>query len=141
MASIIAFDDVEALYLPGAAWLQFLYDHPRAMHALLIMTADMADRATMKNVESELAIEQQLAKRLIELTDHGLGMPTGDGSMALRLSQQDLAALVGAKKLDSVKKIIARLKAHGIVGTGRQVIKIMRPDVLRELADGNRTLT
>ena len=46
MASIIAFDDVEALYLPGSRWLQFLYEHPRAMHALLAMTDDMADRAT-----------------------------------------------------------------------------------------------
>ena len=41
MASIIAFDDVEALYLPGARWLRFLYEHPRAMHALLVMTDDI----------------------------------------------------------------------------------------------------
>ena len=40
-----------ALYLPGAKWLQFLYAHPRAMHALLASTDDTADRATMKNVE------------------------------------------------------------------------------------------
>lgn len=141
MASIIAFDEVEALYLPGATWLRFLYDHPRAMHALLVMTDDMADRATMKNVESELAIEQQLAKRLIELTDCGLGEPAGDGTIVLRLSQQDLAALIGAKKLDSVKKIIARFKAAGIVGTGRQAITIVQPATLRDVADGNLTVS
>lgn len=141
MASIIAFDDVEALYLPGARWLRFLYDHPRAMHALLAMTDDMADRATRKNVDSELAIEQQLAKRVIELTDFGLGEPAGDGTVVLRLSQQDLAALIGAKKLDSVKKIIGRLKASGIVGTGRQVITILDLAALREIADGNLTVS
>lgn len=141
MASIVAFDDVEALYLPGATWLRFLYEHPRAMHALLAMTADMADRATMKNVESELAIEQQLAKRLIELTDGGLGEPSDDGAVVLRLSQHDLAALIGAKKLDSVKKIIGRLKASGIVGTGRQAITILQPAVLRNVADGNQTVS
>jgi CRP/FNR family transcriptional regulator, cyclic AMP receptor protein len=141
MASIIAFDDVEALYLPGANWLRFLYDHPRAMHALLAKTDDMADRATMKNVESELAVEQQLAKRIAELTDSGLGAPTGDGAVVLRLSQQDLAALIGAKKLDSVKKVIGRLKAAGIVQTGRQVITILQPAALREIADGNLTLS
>jgi CRP/FNR family transcriptional regulator, cyclic AMP receptor protein len=141
MASIIAFDEVEALYLPGATWLRFLYDHPRAMHALLAMTDDMADRATMKNVESELAIEQQLAKRLIELTDGGLGEPAGDETIVLRLSQQDLAALIGAKKLDSVKKIIARFKAAGIVGTGRQAITIVQPAALRDVADGNLTVS
>jgi CRP-like cAMP-binding protein len=141
MASIVAFDEVEALYLPGATWLRFLYDHPRAMHALLAMTDDMADRATMKNVESELAIEQQLAKRLIELTDGGLGEPAGDGTIVLRLSQQDLAALIGAKKLDSVKKIIARFKAAGIVGTGRQAITVVQPAALRDVADGNLTVS
>jgi CRP/FNR family cyclic AMP-dependent transcriptional regulator len=141
MASIIAFDDVEALYLPGSRWLQFLYEHPRAMHALLAMTDDMADRATMKNVESELAVEQQLAKRIAELTDSGLGEPAGDGAVILRLSQQDLAALIGTKKLDSVKKVIGRLKAAGIVHTGRQVITILQPAALREIADGNLTVS
>jgi CRP/FNR family cyclic AMP-dependent transcriptional regulator len=141
MASIIAFNDVVALYLPGAAWLSFLYAHPRAMHALLVMTDDMTDRATMKNVESELAIEQQLAKRLVELVDGGLGERGPDGSVVLRLGQQDVATLVGAKKLDSVKKIIARLKGAGIVGTGRQAFIVRRPVELRDIADGNLTVT
>jgi CRP/FNR family transcriptional regulator, cyclic AMP receptor protein len=141
MASVVAFDDVAALYLPGVKWLKFLYDHPRAMHALLVMTDDLADRATMKNVESELAIEQQLAKRLIELMDSGLAEPGEEGAMVLRLSQQDLAALIGAKKIDSVKKTIARLKASGIVETGRQVITIVQPTVLRDVAHGNLTVS
>jgi CRP/FNR family transcriptional regulator, cyclic AMP receptor protein len=141
MASIIAFDDVEALYLPGAAWLRFLYAHPRAMHALLRVTDDMADRATRKTVESELAVEQQLAKRLVELIGGGLGERAPDGPVVLRLSQHDVANLVGAKKLDSVKKIIARLKAAGIVTTGRQTFAVVRLDALRDIADGNLTVT
>jgi CRP-like cAMP-binding protein len=141
MASIIAFDEVEALYLPGAKWLQFLYAHPRAMHALLAMTDDMTDRATMKNVESELAIGQQLAKRVIELADSGLGEPADGGATVLRLSQHDVAALIGTRKLDSVKKIIRLLKAAGVVDTGRQVIKILQPGALREVANGNLTVS
>ncbi|WP_153040532.1 Crp/Fnr family transcriptional regulator [Actinoplanes sp. TFC3] len=141
MASIVAFDDVEALYLPGAKWLEFLYAHPRAMHALLAMTDDVADRATMRTVESELVIEQQLAKRLVELSDLGLGRAGDDGSVTLRLSQQDLAALIGAKKLDSVKKVIGKLKASGIVGTGRQMITIVQLPVLRRVADGDLTVS
>jgi CRP/FNR family transcriptional regulator, cyclic AMP receptor protein len=141
MASVIAFDDVEALYLPGTRWLEFLYEHPRAMHALLAMTDDMADRATMKNVDSELAIEQQLAKRVLELLESGLGEPAGEGAVILRLSQQDVAALIGARKLDSVKKVIRLLKAAGLVDTGRQVIKILDPQTLRDIADGNLTVS
>jgi CRP/FNR family transcriptional regulator, cyclic AMP receptor protein len=141
MASVIAFNDVEALYLPGAEWLRFLYDHPRSMHALLAMTDDMADRATMKNVESELAIEQQLAKRVVELTDLGLGERDGSEAIILRMSQQDLAELIGAKKLDSVKKVVRQLKAAAIIDTGRQVIKLLRLDALHDIADGNLTVS
>lgn len=141
MAGVIAFNDVEALYLPGVVWLRFLYDHPRAMHALLSMTDDLADRATMRTLESELAIEQQLAKRLVDLVDNGLAEPGEDGSVLLRFNQQDLATLVGAKKLDSVKKIIARLKAAGIVVTGRQTITVVQLAALRDIADANLTVT
>jgi CRP-like cAMP-binding protein len=141
MASIIAFDDVEALFLPATRWLEFLYAHPRAMHALWAMTADMADRATQKNIESELAVEQQLAKRVVELTKFGLGSLDGAGDMVLRVSQQDLAALIGTRKLESVKKVIGRLRAAGIVDTGRNVITIRRLDDLRRIADGDLTVS
>lgn len=140
-ASIIAFDDVEALYLPAARWLQFLYDHPRAMHAQWAAEADRTDQATRKIVESELAVGQQLAKALIELTDSGLGERTREGAVVLRLSQHDLAALIGTKKLDSVKKVIRLLKAESTIATGRQVITILKPAVLHDIADGNRTLS
>jgi|GEM_PF-3984898 CRP-like cAMP-binding protein len=145
MASIIAFDDVEALFLPAARWLDFLYAHPRAMHALWAMTADVADRASQKSVESELAVEQQLARRVVELVEYGLGVraSAGDGEEAtfLRVSQQDLAALVGTKKLESVKKVIARLRAAGIVDTGRNLITIRRLGDLRRIAEGDLTVS
>jgi len=141
MASVIAVNDVEALYLPGSLWLDFLYTHPRAMHALLVATEDMADRATLRAVESELAVEQQLAKRVIELVDEGVAEAGPDGSYALRFSQHDLAALIGARKLDSVKKIIARLKSAGVVVTARQSITVVRPELMRDIADGNLTLS
>jgi CRP/FNR family transcriptional regulator, cyclic AMP receptor protein len=140
-ASIIAFDDVEALYLPAVRWLRFLYDHPRAMHAQWAAEADRTDRATRIIVESELAIGQQLAKALIELADCGLGESVGGGGVILRLSQHDLAALIGTKKLDSVKKVIRLLKAAGIVDTGRQVITILKLAALRDVADGNLTVS
>lgn len=140
-ASIIAFNDVEALYLPGSELLRFLYGHPRAMHALLRMTQDVADRAIMKNIESELAIEQQLAKRVIELNESGLGEADGDGVVVLHLSQYELASLIGVKKLDSVKKVIRQLKSASIIDTGRQAIKLMDLDALQDIADGKFTVS
>jgi CRP-like cAMP-binding protein len=140
-AGIVAFDDVEALYLPADRWLDFLYEHPRAMHAQWTLEAERIAEATGKIVESELAIGQQLALALIELTDGSLGERSDDGTIVLRLSQQDLASLIGAKKLDSVKKVIQLLKAAGLVGTGRQVIRIFDLAVMRQIAAGDLTVS
>jgi RNA polymerase sigma factor (sigma-70 family) len=134
MASIIAFNDVEALRLPGPAWLQFLLNHPRACLALAIEGRGMISRAVQKTVESELAIEQQLAKRLIDLVDLGLGETTGEGAVVFRqISQSEMASQVGARKIDSVKKVIGLLRAAGILATGRQEITVLQVDALREI--------
>jgi CRP/FNR family transcriptional regulator, cyclic AMP receptor protein len=140
-ASVVAFDAVEAFYLPAAKWLDFLYANPRAFHALAATLAERADQATGKFVESELAVAQQLAKSVVRLTDSGLGDRIDEGQIVLRLSQQDLASLIGAKKLDSVKKVIRQLKASGTIATGRQQITLLDLPGLREIANGDRTVS
>ncbi|QFU94352.1 Crp/Fnr family transcriptional regulator [Amycolatopsis sp. YIM 10] len=133
-ASVIALAEVEMLHLPAVEWLNFLYEHPRAMHAQL---ACQLEQATRKIAESEPAIEQRLAKSIIELADSGIGTPAPNG-IGLRFSQQDLANLTGAS-LDSVKKIVRNFKTAGLVGTGRQILLLRDPAKLREIADGHRT--
>ena len=139
-ASIVAFDEVEAVHLPADTWLDFLYAHPRAMHAQWAAEADRTAQATRKIVESELAVGQQLAKALVELADKGLGKKTDEGAVVLELSQHDLASLIGTKKLDSVKKVIRQLKAAGIVSTSRQVITILDLAAVRSIATGDLTV-
>ena len=140
-ASVVAFDDVEALYLPAASWLRFLYDHPRVMHAQWAVAAERTEQATRKIAESELAVGRQLAMTLIELADSGIGEHTTESTVVLRLSQQDLASLIGAKKLDSVKKVIRLLKATGIIATGRQQITILDLGILRGIANGDQAVS
>ena len=83
------------------------------MHAQWAATAERTEQAVRKIAWSELAVIQQLAKALIELAGTGIGEHTDQGAIELRLGQQDLAAMIGAKKLDSVKKVIRQLKAGG----------------------------
>ncbi|UOX87586.1 Crp/Fnr family transcriptional regulator [Amycolatopsis sp. FBCC-B4732] len=138
-ASAIAMDTVEVLLLPATAWLKFLYDNPRAMHAQLVAADERVSQATNKVVESDLAVEQKVAKAILELAGKGIGRST-DSGLAMPLSQQDVAALTGAS-VDSVKKIIRALKEQKMIGTGRQVLYIRRNEALAEIAEGNRTAT
>jgi CRP/FNR family cyclic AMP-dependent transcriptional regulator len=138
-ASIVAWDEVAALPLPAETWLDFLYEHPRAMHAQWAAEADRTAQATGKIIESELAVGQQLAKEIVELVDKGLAKTDG-GAVTLELSQYDLASLIGTKKLDSVKKVIRQLKAEGTVSTSRQAIMILDLAALRGIAIGDLTV-
>ncbi|MGZ3318515.1 MAG: Crp/Fnr family transcriptional regulator [Isosphaeraceae bacterium] len=138
-ASVVAFDDVvAALFLPATRWEQFLREHPDAMLALLIASEERTEQATRKIVESDLAVEQRVAKALIELTEDKIGNPPEEGTV-LRLSQLDLASLIGTSKLDSVKKVIRTFKDAGLISTGRQVTTLLNPAAIRDIANGDIT--
>jgi CRP/FNR family cyclic AMP-dependent transcriptional regulator len=138
-ASVIAFNDVEALYLPGQKLLDFLYERPRTMHALLVTQVKRHEESNRTIVESELAIGQQLALKLLMLADSGLGERTPEGTVVLRqLSQDDMAELIGTKKkIYSVKKVLRLLKAAGTIDTGRMEITILDLAALRDVANGD----
>lgn len=136
-ASVYAFDDVEALYLPAARLRGFLLTHARASFAMWAAERGRTEQATRKIVESELAIGRQLAVALVELADSGLGERTSEKSTVLRLRQEDLAELIGATKIHSVKKVIQLLKASGTIATGRGKIVILDLATLRTIADGD----
>jgi CRP/FNR family cyclic AMP-dependent transcriptional regulator len=136
-ASIVAWNEVEVLALPGEMLWEFLGDHPRAMRALFSVTAERTAQASRKIVESELAVKQQLAKEIIELVDKGIGHKADDGTVILNsVTQEDLASLVGTKKIDSVKKVIRQLKDAEIIVTGRQMITIIDLPALRSVSTG-----
>jgi CRP/FNR family transcriptional regulator, cyclic AMP receptor protein len=137
-ATIEAVDVVEVLRVSASQWVTFLEAHPRAAIAQIAMANERLDQATHKITESELAVEQRLAKALIEMLESGLAQDETDGRLLLRGGQQDLAAFTGAS-LDSVKKIIRIFKDRGIVSTGRQTIIIREIAILRDIANGDRT--
>jgi CRP/FNR family transcriptional regulator, cyclic AMP receptor protein len=127
-ASVITVDDVEALYLPAAEWLNHLRDHPWAVGARLAN----AERAILEFADAGLAVEQQLARMLFELA-HKLGEYTA-GGVILRLSLCDLADLIGTKKIDPIKVAVRKFSAAGIIHRSRGQITILNLDALRDIA-------
>lgn len=138
-ASAFALSDVEALYLPAAKWLEFLYSHPRVMHALLQSQNAKLRAETRKRVEtSALEVEQRLARRLVEL-EAMIGDPTAEG-IAIIMSQRDLAGYVNASR-ESVAKVFHSLREKGIVATKRQKVIITDLAALQEVARGERIVS
>jgi CRP/FNR family transcriptional regulator, cyclic AMP receptor protein len=136
-ASVFAYLDVEALHLPARTWLQFLYGHPRVMHALLQQTSKRLHEATTKQADlGYLGLEQRLAKALVEL-EAKIGEPAPDGRSIL-LSQTQLAGYVGTSR-ETVSQLMGTLRHRGILGTGRQKITIYDLEKLDKIANGEAT--
>ncbi len=136
-ASVEAIDEVEALLISASPWSEFLALHPRAMLARLAAMDTRLDRTTRKIVASELAVEQRLARAVIELVESGLGR-TSDEGIELRIYQQELADFAGIS-LESVKKLIRAFKGAAIVTTSRQQMLVHDLAALREIAQGKQT--
>jgi CRP/FNR family transcriptional regulator, cyclic AMP receptor protein len=135
-ASASALSDVEALYLPASAWLEFLYSHPRVMHALLQAQNSKLRAETRKRIEtSDLDVVRRLASSLVEL-EAMIGEQTADG-IAIIMSQRDLAGYVNASR-ESVAKVFHLLRKEGMVATKRQKVIITDLAGLRQVADGER---
>ena len=77
-----------------------------------------------------LDVPGRLAKKLLELAeDYGREGPDGT-VIGIRLTQSDLAAMVGATR-ESVNKHLSAFRARGTIVVERQAITIRRPEDLQ----------
>lgn len=138
-ASVFALDDVQALYLLGAQWLDFMINNPRVAMALLRLTEERLAETTKKTVESILGTQQKLANALLELEGKGLGIKNEDGTL-LRFGQADLANIAGIS-IDSAKQGIKVFKTKGLVRVERQAVILKNRDEIEAIARGDSTVS
>jgi CRP-like cAMP-binding protein len=136
-ASVFALSDIQALHIPGARWIEFLVEHPRAALAQIYALDERLAEATRKSVDSFLAAERKFAKAILELEAMGLGASSTDG-IVFRFSQKDLAEIAGISS-ESVKDTVSALKVRGVVRTGRIEIAVRDIDAIRAIARGDAT--
>jgi CRP-like cAMP-binding protein len=136
-ASVIALTDIQALYVPGVRWIEFMFNHPRVALAQIVTLDERLAEATKKNVDSFLASERKLAKALLELESMGVGTRVARG-IALRFSQKELAEIAGIS-IESAKDAIGLLKTRGIVQTGRGELVVCDLDAIDKIARGETT--
>jgi CRP/FNR family transcriptional regulator/CRP/FNR family cyclic AMP-dependent transcriptional regulator len=131
-ASVIAMVPTETFTLHREDFLSFLYAHPTlAADIIAVLSRRLRHTDILVEDAAFLDLEARLAKRLLELAEsHGLSSETGV-KIDLRLTQQDLAALVGASRA-AVNKQLGAYQAKGLISLGKQSITILRPEELRK---------
>jgi CRP/FNR family cyclic AMP-dependent transcriptional regulator len=135
-ATAIALDPVDALVVPAPAFAAFIEGHPRIAVQLLRTLAAQIRDADRRSVDRDTGdITCRVARRLVDLAER-LGEHRGSGvEITLALSQDDLAAWVGATR-EATSRALGGLRAEGCLTTGRQRIVLTDLPALRNRAHG-----
>jgi CRP/FNR family cyclic AMP-dependent transcriptional regulator len=131
-ADAIAIDKVEVFTLQRQDFIGVIRNHPDI--AVEVMKT-LSKRVRMANQMVEdlifLDVYGRVAKKLLELSEE-YGITTDDGvRIDLRLTQQELASMVGASR-ESVNKVMGYFTDKSYISTDKHKITILRLAELRK---------
>src|SRR5687768_380643 len=128
-ATVVALEDTKAALLAAEDFIVFLESHPVAMHAVLEALARTIRRLSDR-VEDLIFLDvpSRVAKYLLDLAQSD-GTATGTAKLELTLTQDELAAFIGASRV-SVNRVLGDLERREIIGIRRRHIVIVDPDRL-----------
>ncbi|MEU6351014.1 Crp/Fnr family transcriptional regulator [Streptomyces sp. NPDC047072] len=135
-ATVIAQTDVTAVAVPADRFKAFLAEHPDvALAVMTVMTDRLREADQARQALATQTVTQRVAARLLELAGRIGVVEDSTGDVRMELSQQDLAAWVGASR-EAVVRTLRMLKERDVVATERRQIVIKNFEVLRFWAAG-----
>ncbi|PZC43680.1 MAG: CRP/FNR family transcriptional regulator [Chloroflexi bacterium] len=130
-ASASTLEDTEMVSLSRQDFQDVLERHPDACRAILDVLVKRL-RQTNQSIQDAylLDVPGRLARRLLILArDHGIPGEDGGVEIGLRVSQQDLASMIGASRV-AVNKQLQNWRQAGIVDVRRQRVTVLKPEAL-----------
>jgi CRP/FNR family cyclic AMP-dependent transcriptional regulator len=133
-ASVVALEPCELLALARRDFLRFLREQPEAAIELMVVLAERLVRVSEFAEDTLfLALPARLAKKLLHLAER-YGVDEGETlRIDLRLSQGELADLVGTTR-ESVNKQIRAWSADGVLRMERGEVTILDRERLERFA-------
>jgi CRP/FNR family cyclic AMP-dependent transcriptional regulator len=132
-ASIVAVEDTYVFMLLRTRLLQLMRQHPGLADELLRMLGQLVRRLTEQAGDlAFLDLVGRLAKLLLKLAEKYGRAP--DGVLDRRLTQSDLAAMIGASR-PAVNRALQSLAARGLITMQGHTIKLRDAAGLRKRAE------
>lgn len=130
-ASAVALEAAETYALQRSDFINAVMQHPRiAVQVMSVLSRRLRQTDTMIEDLLFLDVHGRVAKKLLELADlHGVRTAEGI-RIELRLTQGELAAMVGASR-ESVNKVVGYFTDKRFISTDKHKVTIMRLADLR----------
>jgi len=125
-ADLVSINQVDAHLVPGSVWLEFLKTEERANLEMMRHLANRIVGNDRPEVESATTSEFKIARGILRLLSAEMGEKTPDGIRIRGVSQRDLGSLSGLSR-ESAALVLKRMRADGIVSTGRESLTIKNP--------------
>lgn len=133
-ASAEALENTSTFGITRGRFLELLRQHPKLEDGLLTSTGKVLRRLTEQASDLVfLDLHGRVAKLLINLVESRGTTEDGDLMLDLRLTQADLAGMVGGSR-QRVNGILRSFEEHGYLAVEGRMIRFKRPDLLRERA-------
>jgi CRP/FNR family transcriptional regulator/CRP/FNR family cyclic AMP-dependent transcriptional regulator len=131
-ATAVALEPVEALLIYREEFLALLERRPAVARAVMSFLADLVRRLNEQLQDAIfLDVPARVAKKLLELADeHGQSTPQGI-RLTLRLTQGELAQMVGAAR-PTVNRQLQRFQKRGSLSVDLEGITLHRPEELQK---------
>ena len=128
------FDAVTAWWLSAGQFAEIIRDHPDIATAVSrVITGRLRAADLRRRQFADSTTGARIADLLADLADR-YGVSTSDGVVvSLRISQQDIAAMVAASR-EAAARTLRVLREAGIISTARRRFTIHRPDDLRSFS-------
>lgn len=133
-ATVTSLGTSTTLVVSGPSFAEYLAHHPEALRALMAeLTNKLRNSDSSRRDLSFGSLPTRMARLLTTLaTDFGIPTEAGSVTIALSLSQQELASLIGASR-ESVARALRQLRDAGIISTRYRHIVIHDIAHLRRL--------
>jgi CRP/FNR family cyclic AMP-dependent transcriptional regulator len=136
-ATAVAYEASKLVHIRRDRLMVFLKQRPEAMLRIVELVCTRMRRVTRLVEESLfLDVSARLARQIVALTDGG--GPKGDLAATLRLSQNDLARMLGVSR-EFVSKQLALWRDAKIIELGRRRLTIRDREALERLCNGERS--
>jgi CRP-like cAMP-binding protein len=135
-ASVRAIDQVQSLLITHGRFSAFLDSNPGADHAYRrVVTQRWGDAAESLRDRSTTSGSRRLARLLLDLADHHGRSTEHEITIAIPLSQEEIASLIGASRA-TVTRALSDWRRRGLIRTSQRHVTIRDMARLRRIVGG-----